>query len=255
MTKKLVAAIACRNQGSRLYGKPLQNLDVVKGVRILDNIIDCLKSINCIDEIVLGISEGVENEVFKNVADDKGLRYVVGDEVDVLSRLVQCGQLTGATDIFRVTSESPFLYFEPVEDLWRRHQVEQVDATFMDDIIDGCGFEIIALRALEESHSKGEKKHRSELCTLYIREHLQDFKVIKSNPPKELIRQDLRLTVDNPEDLVVCRIVYGAFKDKAPKIPVSDVVRFLDVNHKLIEMIAPFTETGYTTMYRWGQDE
>lgn len=255
MTKKLVAAIACRNQGSRLYGKPLQNLDVVKGVRILDNIIDCLKSINCIDEIVLGISEGVENEVFKNVADDKGLRYVVGDEVDVLSRLVQCGQLTGATDIFRVTSESPFLYFEPVEDLWRRHQVEQVDATFMDDIIDGCGFEIIALRALEESHSKGEKKHRSELCTLYIREHLQDFKVIKSNPPKELIRQDLRLTVDNPEDLVVCRIVYGAFKDMAPKIPVSDVVRFLDANHKLIEMIAPFTEAGYTTMYRWGQDE
>lgn len=255
MTKKLVAAIACRNQGSRLYGKPLQNLDVVKGVRILDNIIDCLKSINCIDEVVLGISEGVENEVFKNVAEEKELRYVVGDQIDVLSRLVQCGQLAGATDIFRVTSESPFLYFEPVEDLWRRHQVEQVDATFMDDIIDGCGFEIIALRALEESHSKGEKKHRSELCTLYIREHLQDFKVIKSPPKKELIRQDLRLTVDNPEDLVVCRIVYGAFKDMAPKIPVSDVVRFLDANHKLIELIAPFTEAGYTTMYRWGQDE
>ncbi len=255
MKRKLVAAIACRNQGSRLYGKPLQNLDVVKGVRILDNIIDCIKSINCIDEIVLGISEGVENEVFKNIAEEKELRYVIGDERDVLSRLVQCGQLAGATDVFRVTSESPFLYFEPVEDLWHRHQAEQADATFMDDIIDGCGFEIIALRALEESHSKGEKKHRSELCTLYIREHLQDYKIIKSKPPKELIRQDLRLTVDNPEDLAVCRIVYGAFKDMAPKIPVSDVVRFLDANHKLIEMIAPFTEAGYTSMYRWGQDE
>lgn len=255
MTRKLVAAIACRNQGSRLYGKPLQNLDVVKGVRILDNIIDCIKSINCIDEIVLGISEGVENEVFKNIAEEKELRYVVGDEIDVLSRLVQCGQLAGATDVFRVTSESPFLYFEPVEDLWHRHQTEQADATFMDDIIDGCGFEIVALRALEESHSKGEKKHRSELCTLYIREHLQDYKIIKSKPPKELIRQDIRLTVDNPEDLAVCRIIYGAFKNMAPKIPVSDVVRFLDANHKLIEMIAPFTEAGYTSMYRWGQDE
>ncbi len=250
MKRRLVAAIACRNQGSRLYGKPLQNLDVEKGVRILDNIVDCLQTIGCIDEIVFGISEGMENDVFKNIAEEKGLRYIVGDQVDVLSRLVRCGQLAGATDVFRITSESPFLYFEPVEDLWRRHQAEQADATFMDDIIDGCGFEFIALRTLEEAHAKGEKKHRSELCTLYIREHLQQFKVIKANPPQELIRRDLRLTVDNPEDLAVCRVVYGAFKELAPKIPITDVVRFLDAHPRLIEMVAPFTAAGYTTMYR-----
>lgn len=252
MKRRLVAAIACRNQGSRLYGKPLQNLEVEKGVRILDNIIGCLRAIDCIDEIVLGISEGVENEVFKNIAEEKGLRHVVGDQIDVLSRLIKCGQLVGATDIFRVTSESPFLYFEPVEDLWRRHQTEMADATFMDEIIDGCGFEIISLSALEESHAKGSKKHRSELCTLYIREHFQTFKIVKANPPAELVRKDIRLTVDNPEDLTVCRIVYGAFKNLAPKIPVREVVQFLDANPKLIELTAPFTEAGYATMYRWG---
>ena len=37
MERKLVAAIACRNQGSRLYGKPIQNLDVEDGITILDN--------------------------------------------------------------------------------------------------------------------------------------------------------------------------------------------------------------------------
>ena len=163
MSRRLVAAIACRNQGSRLYGKPLQNLDVTNGTRILDNILDCLRSIDAIDEIVLGISEGVENEIFKKVAEQQKISFIVGDETDVLARLVACGRLAGATDIFRVTSESPYLYFEPVEDLWRRHQVERADATFMDDVIDGCGFEIIALKALEESHAKGESKHRSEL--------------------------------------------------------------------------------------------
>ena len=111
MKRRLVAAIACRNQGARLYGKPLQNLDVEHSVRILDTIIDCLRTLPCIDEIVLGISEGVENEVFKRVAEEKGLRYVVGDQIDVLARLVACGQLAGATDMFGVTSESPFLYF------------------------------------------------------------------------------------------------------------------------------------------------
>ena len=98
MKRRLVAAIACRNQGARLYGKPVQNLDVEHGIRIIDNIIACLKTIECIDEIVLGISEGVENEVFKAIAEQKGLRYVVGDQVDVLSRLVNCGLLAGATD-------------------------------------------------------------------------------------------------------------------------------------------------------------
>jgi spore coat polysaccharide biosynthesis protein SpsF len=252
MKRRLVAAIACRNQGSRLYGKPIQNLDVENSIRIIDNIIDCLRTLHCIDEIVLGISEGVENEVFKCVAEEKGLRYVVGDQVDVLSRLVECGKLANATDIFRVTSESPFLYFEPVEDLWKRHQSEHADATFVDDVIDGCGFEIISLKALKESHDKGDKKHRSELCTLYIREHHQEFKIIKAEPPIELVRKDLRLTVDNPEDLAVCRIVFGAFKDKAPRIPVPEIVKFLDANPNLIDLIAPFTEIGYSTMYRWG---
>lgn len=250
MTRRLVAALACRNQGSRLYGKPLQNLDVEKSIRIIDNIIDCLKSLDCIDEIVLGISEGVENEVFKEVANSKGLRYVVGDQTDVLARLVACGKLAEATDIFRVTSESPFLYFEEVESLWRLHQNASMDATFMDEVVDGCGFEIICQNALELSHANGDQRHRSELCTLFIRENLKDFKVHKALPPAVLIRKDLRLTVDNPEDLAVCRVVYSAFKQRAPKIPVAEVISFLDANPKLIELIAPYTEVGYSTMYR-----
>jgi spore coat polysaccharide biosynthesis protein SpsF len=250
--RRLIAAIACRNQGTRLYAKPVQNLDVETGIRIIDNIIECLRTLDCIDEIVLGISEGVENDVFRAIAEEKGLQFMVGDQVDVLSRLIACGKLANATDIFRVTSESPFLYFEPVNALWHSHQEEQADATFMDDVIDGCGFEIITLKALEESHAKGDSKHRSELCTLYIREHFDAFKILKPAPPAELVRKDLRLTVDNPEDLAVCRVVYGALKEFAPKIPITKIVKFLDANPKLIELTAPFTEVGYATMYRWG---
>ena len=43
--RKLVAALACRNNGSRLFGKPLQNLDVNKGIKIIDNLIECIKFI------------------------------------------------------------------------------------------------------------------------------------------------------------------------------------------------------------------
>lgn len=245
-----MAAIACRNQGTRLYGKPLQNLDIENNIRILDNIVSCIQTIDCIDEIVLGISVGCDNEAFKTFADEKGLRYVMGDEIDVLSRLISCGELAGASDIFRMTSESPFLHFEQVEELWLKHKNEKADATFMDNIIDGCGFEIISLNSLQQSHINGGEKHRSELCTLYIREHKHDFTIIKADLPKELIRNDLRLTVDYPEDLVVCRAVYNEFKEQAPRINIFDIVEFLDANPQLVKMVLPYTEAGYSTMYK-----
>ena len=249
MSKKLVAALACRNQGSRLYGKPVQNLDIENGITIIDNIISCLSSISCIDEVVLGISEGIENEIFIKIANEKKLKYIVGSEEDVLSRLIECGKISNASDIFRVTSESPFLFFEPVEQTWERHMKEELDATFYDDIIDGSGFEILSLEALKISHLKGEDRHRSELCTLYIRENSDKFKIHKPEPLNELIRKDLRLTVDNPEDLVVCRKLYSEFKYLSPRIPVLELVKYLDKNPSLKELIYPLTESGYKTMY------
>ena len=249
MRRKLVAALACRNQGSRLYGKPLQNLDVEKSVRIIDNIIDGLNSLDCIDSIVLGISEGEENEVFKTVANEKGIEYIVGDQIDVLHRLIMCAEKANGTDVFRVTSESPFLYFNPVDYIWKQHCSQNNDATFYDDIIDGCGFEFIRLSALQKSHLNGEDKHRSELCTLYIREHLNDFKVEKIKAPDRLNRKDLRLTVDNPEDLVICRKIYNEFKNQAPQISLEDIIDYLDQHPDLKDLTYPLTIEGYNTMY------
>lgn len=248
MARKLVAAIACRNNGSRLYGKPLQNLDVENNVKIIDNIIDCINGLGVVDEIVLGISIGVDNLCFEEYAKDKGLKYIFGDEVDVLSRLIKCGELSEASDIFRVTSESPFLYFNEVKSHWDIYQDKNLDALFMDEIIDGCGYEIISLNALRLSHLNGQSRHRSELCSLYIRENKSKFNVVKVCPPNTLIRKDLRLTVDNPEDLVVCRKVYERFKDVAPNISIEEVVTFLDNDPSLKNLIVQYTELGYSSM-------
>ena len=247
--RKLVAALACRNTGSRLYGKPLQNLDVDAQICILDNIVESLRLSQCIHEIVLGVSEGIENEIFIEYATANDLQYVVGDEDDVLSRLIMCGEVSNATDVFRVTTESPFRYFEADLEVWNKHQESKNDATFLEGIVDGCGFEIIKLDALQISHQQGEKKHRSEMCTLYIRENPGKFKIEKVQPPRQLVRPDLRLTVDNPEDLVVCRKVYMKFKHLAPMIPVTSIVNYLDQSPELIQLIEPYTEQGYSTMY------
>jgi spore coat polysaccharide biosynthesis protein SpsF len=245
----LVAAIACRNQGSRLYGKPLQNLNVQKGVTILDNIIGCLKSIKCIESIVLGVAAGIDNQVYVDYAQTIGVDYITGCETDVLSRLIKCGEHANATDIFRVTSESPFPNFDLVSSSWNAHLEGKNDATFLDDVIDGCGFEIVKLDALKTSHLEGTTKHRSELCTLYIRENRNDFRIGEVDPPAGMIRKDIRLTVDNPEDLILCRAAYSQFEAQAPRIQPLDIVEFLDQNDALKAMVSKYCEDGYSAMY------
>lgn len=249
MKRRLVAAVACRNQGSRLYGKPLQALDVDRGIRVIDVLLDALLAQEDIDAVVLGIAQGSENLVYRQLARDRGLEFIVGDETDVLGRLIHCGDIADATDILRVTSESPFPYLSPLRQLWTTHKDGGFDASFVDDVVDGCGFEVITLRALKESHQQGESRHRSELCTLYIRENADKFAVHRSEVPEELVRHDLRLTVDNPEDLIVCRDVFAEFSDTLPSAPLPEIVAYLDTRPDLVQLIAPFTDQGYATMY------
>jgi spore coat polysaccharide biosynthesis protein SpsF len=247
--RKLIACLACRNQGTRLYGKPLQNLDIERSLTILDYIISAIQTFPQVSDIVLGISEGVENQIFQKIAHARGVDFIVGSEEDVLQRLIQCCEKADGTDIFRMTTESPFVYYELVEQAWATHIANQNDLTTLDNLPDGSGMEIISLDAYRHSWKNGERKHRSELCSLYIREHKNDFKIGYLQAPKAIHRTDIRLTVDYPEDLVLCRAVYQRFKHLAPRIPLDQIISFLDDNPQLKALVNPYVEEGLKTMY------
>ena len=80
-------------------------------------------------------------------------------------------------------------------------------------------------------------------------ENLNKFKVQKIKAPGHLNRKDLRLTVDNPEDLVICRKIYNEFSHQAPRIDLEEVIVF---RQKFIseDLVYPFTIQGYETMYK-----
>jgi len=238
--RKLVAALDCRVTGTRLYGKPVQNL--VKGKTILDQLLETVQELDAIDTAVLGISEGIANQVFVDVAKERGIPYVIGDEIDVLSRLVACGRIAAATDVFRVTTECPFIDTEPFERAWANHVDKGNDVTVTDGVPEGTAFEIYTLDALVQSHEKGTAHHRSEGCSRYVRDHRGDFRVEVLTPPPECARLDLRLTVDYPEDLVVCRRVYERFQDQAPLIPLAEIIKFLDERSDLKSLVEPYVQ-------------
>jgi spore coat polysaccharide biosynthesis protein SpsF len=242
VTRRLVGAFACRAGGSRLYGKPLQNLD--RGVTILDAILQGAQAGSELHDVVLGIAEGVENLHFIDFAHKYKVGYILGDEKDVLWRLIQCARAGRATDVFRITTECPFIPWEFLGEAWRRHCEEDNDFTVIDHLPTGVGFEIFRAEVLELSHAKGNERERSELCSLYMLNHLADFRVGLIEPPPALKRPDLRLTVDYAEDLILCQAVYRALKHLAPRIPVADIIAYIDAHPEKHRPVEQFHEPG-----------
>lgn len=227
---KIAAVIACRVHSSRLFAKQMQLID---GRPIIDHMINQLKTSKMISEIVLAISSRPGNEVFIEYAREKSLKYIVGDDADVLQRLINGAKYVNADIIFRITPENPYIYWEGIDELLSKHISGNYDFSTCFNVPLGTGYEVVNLAAFERSHKEGSKRHRSELCSLYIRENQKKFKIYHISPQKDLQRPEIRLTVDTPEDLYVARAIYDSLGKTGKLIPLRDVVRFLDKNPEL----------------------
>jgi spore coat polysaccharide biosynthesis protein SpsF len=234
---KVVAALACRVQSKRLYAKPLQFIDIDNEVTILEYLVGSLKECGSIDEIVLAISEGVENKPFELLADKMGLQYVIGPEIDVQQRLIMAGDKAKGDIVYRITTENPFVYMDNFDEILDSHVKNKASLTIIEGLPEGTYYELIDLNALKKAHDEGEERHRSELCTLYMAENPDKFYLQRLRTGSEkLQRPDIRLTVDYPEDLIVVREVYKALKKEGGYIKIEDIIDYLDKHPTLKEV-------------------
>jgi len=233
LDEKVAAVLACRAESERLFAKPMQLID---DEPILSHLIERLELASTIDEIVLAIADTPSQSLFIDYAETHGYHYVVGSEPDVLKRLIEGAQAVQAPTLARVTTENPYIYWQSIDDLVERHLEADNDLTTMESLPSGTHVEIISRAALERSHAKGEDRHRSELCTLYINENSDDFAVERVSPPEPLNRPDVRLTVDYPSDLILARKLYEGVDSDADSIPLTDIVEFLEANPDLLHI-------------------
>ncbi len=227
---KIAATLACRVGSGRLYAKPLQPIG---DTTILEHLVRSLRRSRQLADIVLAISEGEENAAFVGMARRLGLPFVHGDQRDVLGRLIGAADHVGADVVLRVTPENPFIYHEIIDRQIACHVDSGADITICEELPNGTHVEIISLAALKRAHRYGEDRHRSELCTLFIFENPDLFKIERLRAPEPVRRPELRLTVDTPEDLVVARAAYQAARRSDGMTYLSDVIAYLDANPAL----------------------
>ena len=238
---KFDAILPCRVTGTRLYGKPLQLIDIENKITILEYLVKYIKTSDYIEDIILAIANRKGNDGFVDLAEKNGWKYMFGDEIDVLGRMLKAAEQFGTDVIFRGSTESPFLYHHNLDRLYKIHVEEGYDLSKFSELPEGSGYSLNSTEALRISHERGTSRHRSELINSYIYDHQEDFRIYIEDSKERLRRPEVRITVDYPEDLVFCRKVYQALKGDTKLIEISDIIKFWDDNPQIRK---PMEEIG-----------
>jgi spore coat polysaccharide biosynthesis protein SpsF len=212
---------------------------IAPDLTICEYIVVTLTSFPCVSEVRLAIARGPGDDAFVGMAERLGLAYLIGSEEDVLGRVIACACEAGATDVLRRTSEDPFLHGAMLEQAWCAHVAHGNDVTAVDLVPEGTGFEIFTVAALRRCDERGSVDDHEHVAN-YARFHQHEFNVEILLPEQACRRVDLRLTVDNPEDLILCRRIYDELGGEQPPIPLRAIVELLDECPELPALVSHF---------------
>jgi spore coat polysaccharide biosynthesis protein SpsF len=227
VSARVLVVVSARMASSRCPGKALAPL---AGRPLLEVLLDRMAAVRGVDGVVLATSVKAENDPLVDVARAAGFEVFRGDEDDVLRRHVDCARALGADHVVRVTGDNPLTDVETIESLVARHGREAADYTYVpgDALLMGILAEVISRSALERSWERGDARHRSELMTLYIKEHPQEFAISAAELPPGLYRPEYRLTVDEPEDVRLMQEIFSRLPASGRRVTTREAIALLD---------------------------
>lgn len=234
---RVVAIVAARMSSSRYPGKAMVPL---AGRPLLEVLLERIASVPVLHSVALATSSSPENEVLLAVARKMGIPAFQGEEEDVLRRFIDCARNMNADHVVRVTGDNPLTDLETLEALVERHLASADDYTYVpgDALLMGILSEVVSRPALERAWERGEARHRSELMTLYIKEHPDEFRIQKAELPEGLYRPEYRLTVDEAEDVALMQAIFERLAVPGRLVTTREAIALLDREPELGRMNA-----------------
>jgi spore coat polysaccharide biosynthesis protein SpsF len=230
-------------RSTRCPGKAVAPL---AGKPLLEHLLERVSSLGGPERVVLATSSDPANDVLVDLAERLGIDAFRGDEEDVLGRYLEVARRRSADHVVRVTGDNPLTDLPLIESLCRRHLEADADYTYVpgDALLMGILSEVIAARALDRSHREGGDRHRSELVTLYIKENPEKFRIERAELPEELYRPEYRLTVDEPEDVMLMERIFDRLYEPGRVLQTIQAIRFLDSEPALAAINARVRASG-----------
>mgnify|MGYP000977950738 FL=1 len=226
--------IQARMGSTRLPGKILKQF--YGGKTLLETLLDKLHKVEDA-KVIVATSINKNNDQLESFLLDKGELVFRGSENDVLDRFIKAAETYGVDGIIRICSDNPFMDWQGVAQLVKKSKTSDADyigfrINDKPSILTHFGFwgEFVRLSALKRVAAiteDGTPAH--EHVTYYIYNHPDDFKCEWIAGPVFLQgRDDIRLTIDTPEDLINALKVYSDLKKQNENFTLRDVVSYLD---------------------------
>ncbi len=233
---KIAAIVEARMASKRLPGKVLLK---AKNITMLDHLIDRLKKVKNIDEIIVATTINPLDQEIIDFCEAKEIRYFRGSEDDVMGRVIGAAEYCKANIIVEITADCPIIdptIVEQIINIYLFNNVDYVSNANVRSYPDGMDTQVYSIDILKSSYSMTDNKFDREHVTLHIRKNPNIFSNINVIAPPDIHSPDLGLTLDEKEDYIFIKNIIDNLYDKNKFFSCLDVINYLNENKSLLSI-------------------
>ena len=236
MNKKVTAIIQARLSSTRLPSKVISDLD---GIPLISFLIKRVKRSCLIDEIILATTNNKEDDILENIANDSNILIFRGEKNNVLKRFADASKITDSDNIIRITGDCPLIDSEIIDQCIIKYFDNNYDylsncnpPTFPD----GLDVEIFTKKVLIKANNLSKKIEDKEHVTMWMKNN-KSLRI--GNLENDVDYSNIRITVDEPEDLYIVRKIVEHFKSYE-YFNLEDILKFYESKKELFKINKQF---------------
>ena len=239
MNKKIDIIVEARSNSKRLPGKILMK---ILDRPVIDLMIERLKRINLINDIIIATTTNEDDDIIEKIAKKNNIRCFRGSEEDVLGRVTKAINFFKTDIVVQITGDNPLVDKDLTEELIsfflendKKYDFICTDAgiynsKFKKEYPMGLNIKVFKSSILIDVEKKTKNKIDREHVVNYILKNSERFNILSYKAAPKFCRQDIRLTLDYIEDFNVIKLVYENLYSKNKNFNIGDVFNFLDKN-------------------------
>ncbi len=228
---KFAITITARMKSERL---PLKVMRYIEGKPIIEHMIDRLKLSKLADEIIICTSTNPQDDILVDVAEKKRIKWFRGSDEDVLDRLFNAAKKFNIDFIVSTTADNPLtdpLYIDKIIQKFKETNADYITCKKLPLGAFSYGIKVKALEKVIEL----KKEKDTEIWGRFF-EEIDEFKKIELEVEDELNHPEIRLTVDEKEDLELIRKIFDNFYSHKKDFELKEVVKYLLDNPDLMNL-------------------
>jgi len=234
---KTAVTITVRMKSKRL---PRKAMKALVGKPMIGHLIDRLKYAKLSDEIILCTSTNVQDNILVEVAKGSNIKWFQGDEMDVLTRLLDAAKKYKIEFIVSTTGDNPLTDPHYIDGVIKKFEETDADYITCLDLPLGAFSYGVKVQALEKVVEL-KKEWDTEIWGMYFTKS-NLFKIEKVEVESQVRHPEIRLTIDTLEDFRFMEEIYGRLYREGELIELVDVINLLKEKPMLMEINKNITQ-------------